>query len=139
MHIEHTLEIEAPVATVWALTIAIEDWPRLTPTTMTRVERVDSGPLRMGSQARIKQPGQRPAVWTVRRLDAPNAFEWATTTMGMTMTARHRIEPTATGCRNTLTVDITGGLSRILGRLVGSQIAKVIATENECFRREAEQ
>jgi len=139
MHIEHTLEIEAPVATVWALTIAIEDWPRLTPTTMTRVERVDSGPLRMGSQARIKQPGQRPAVWTVQRLDAPNAFEWATTTMGMTMTARHRIEPTATGCRNTLTVDITGGLSRILGRLVGSQIAKVIATENECFRREAEQ
>jgi hypothetical protein len=105
---------------------------------MTSVERLDSGPLRVGSQARIKQPRQRLAVWTVERCDAPSAFEWSTRTMGITMTARHRIEPTATGCRNTLSIDMTGGLSRILGRFVGSSIAQTIATENECFQREAE-
>ena len=138
MHIEHTLEIQAPVDTVWTLTTAVEDWPRLTPTTMTSVERLDSGPLRVGSPVRIKQPRQRATVWTVGRLDAPNEFEWSTKTMGMRMTARHRLEPTSSGCRNTLTVDITGGLSGIVGRLIGSTIAKTIATENECFQREAE-
>ena len=138
MQLEHTTEIQAPVDAVWALTVAVEDWPRITPTTMTSVERLDSDPLRVGSQARIKQARQRPAVWTVERCDAPNAFEWSTTVMGMTMRARHRTEPTATGCRNTLGVEITGGLSGIFGRLVGSSIAKTIATENECFKREAE-
>jgi len=36
---------------------------------MTSVERLDDGPITLGSRARVKQPGQRPAVWTVTELE----------------------------------------------------------------------
>ncbi len=127
------LLIPAPVATVWQLTIDIESWPRLTPTTMTSVERLDAGPLQVGSAARVKQPGQKATVWTVHELVPEQRFVWSATVYGVTTTARHELTPDGDGCRNRLSIEMTGRGAGILRALIGRKIAKVIATENRCF------
>ena len=131
------LLIEAEVERVWALTLDVERWPELTPT-ITRVERLDDGPMTVGSQARITQPGQRPAVWTVSRLDPGVAFEWWTKVGPVTMTGGHHLRPDDSGCVNLLTLDITGRGSRVVGRLVGRRIGTAIERENRGFKDAAE-
>jgi hypothetical protein len=123
---------------VWELTEDVERWPQLTPT-ITSVERLDGGPLRLGATARIKQPRQRPAVWTVIELDPPRRFAWATRVFTITMTGSHEIEPTPSGCRNHLAVELTGFGSTVFGKLFGRQLAAAIATENQGFKKAAEQ
>lgn len=137
MRLESTLDIRAPVEKVWALTEDIEAWPSMTPT-ITSVERLDHGPIDVGSRARIKQPRQRPAVWTVTRFDRPQLFEWATKIGPVTMTAAHRLEETAEGCRNIVSIELSGFGSGLLGRLVGRRVREAIETENRGFKQRAE-
>ena len=138
MRLNHSLEISAPIETVWALTEDVERWPELSPTTMTSVERLDTGPLRTGSSARIKQPAQRATVWTVTHATAPTSFSWSTKVGPITMTAIHTLEPTATGCRNTLVVETKGLGSPLLRLIAARKIRQTIETENLCFKRAAE-
>lgn len=134
--ITHSLDIDAPIENVWALTLDIEAWPGISPT-MTSVKRLENGPIRVGSQALVKQPAQRPTIWTVARIEAPNLFEWTAKVMGVTITASHHLEATAGGCRNTLSVDMSGRGARLLAAVAGRQIHRAIARENEGFRAAA--
>jgi len=137
MDITSELLIQAPVERVWDLTIDIEGWPELTPT-MTDVERLDEGPLRVGSTARVVQPRQRPTVWTVTELVPYERFVWEAKVVGATMRAVHELSPRDGGCRNCLSVELDGFGSGLLSRLVGSRIRQAIATENEGFLAAAE-
>jgi hypothetical protein len=136
--LRNELLIEAEVERVWALTLDVERWPELTPT-ITEVERLDDGPLAVGSRARLTQPGQRPAVWTVSRLEPGVAFEWWTRVGPVTMTGGHHLRPDGRGCVNLLTLDLTGRGARLVARLVGRRIAAAIERENRGFKRAAEQ
>jgi len=133
-----TVDIAAPIERVWALTENIEQWPSITPT-MTSVVRLDSGPLQRGSTARIKQPGQRARVWTVTRFDPNDMFEWKSRILGMPVTASHSMAPSATGTTNTLTLELSGAMSRLLGRVLASTMRKALAKENAGFKKRAEQ
>lgn len=137
MRWESSVEIDAPAAAVWQLTTDVADWPTMTPT-MTRVVRLDDGPMRVGSQARIKQPRQAEAVWTVTRLVDGREFTWQTKRMGLTMTGSHLLEPVGDKTRNTLTLAVEGRGSVLFGRLFGRMIHSSIETENAGFRRRAE-
>ena len=137
MHVEDRIEIDAPAAVVWDLTVDVERWPESTPT-ITSVERLDDGPFGLGSQARIKQPAQRPAVWTVTAFEPGRHFAWATKTLGMRLEGGHLIEPNGSSCTNTLTLDVTGPLASTVGRLLAGQFRKAITTENQGFKRTAE-
>jgi len=136
MRFTSTTTIEAPVDVVWRLTADIEHWPEVTPT-VTRVVRLDDGPLRVGSRARLKQPRQPEAVWTVTELDERRTFRWQTTRMGLTMVGSHELAEAGDGCRNTLTLDLVGLGAGLVGRLVGRWIASSIETENASFRNRA--
>jgi uncharacterized membrane protein len=137
MRIEDELIIAAPVDTVWQLTTDVESWPTVTPT-MTRVERLDHGPFDVGSRARVKQPRQSAAIWTVTELRQRECFAWATRRLGLRMVGTHRLEGVGDGCRNTLSIDITGFGARLFTRLFGGAIRTSIATENAGFQRAAE-
>jgi uncharacterized protein YndB with AHSA1/START domain len=137
MQVKSELTIAAPVERVWALTVDIEQWPQLTPT-MLEVDRLDAGPLRVGSRARVTQPRQRPGVWVVTQLEAPTLFAWRRTLLGMTMIATHRLEPIDGGCRNTLTVDVAGRGATLFSALMSGPIRAAIQTENDGFREVAE-
>ena len=138
MAICNELFINAAVERVWGLSIDVEDWPRLTPTTMTSLRRLDDGPLRLGSTALVKQPRQREAVWTVTRFEPPSLFEWQTKVATITMKASHRLIPDGDGCRNTLNVEASGLGSRLFEKLVATKIREAITVENQCFKSAAE-
>jgi uncharacterized membrane protein len=137
MRLEDRLEIAAPAAVVWDLTVDVERWPESTPT-ITSVERLDDGPFGLGSKARIKQPAQRPAVWTVTSFEPGRHFAWATKTLGLHLEGGHHIEADGDTCTNTLTLDVSGPMASTLGRLLAGQFRKAIATENQGFKRTAE-
>lgn len=137
MKLEHTVHIDAPIEVVWALTEDVEGWPDTTPT-MTSVERLDDGPLAVGSQARIKQPGQGARTWTVTRFEPGRTFAWSTKALGTTMEGSHHLAEDGDGCTNRLELELTGGTAGIVGRLLGGQLLKTITTENEGFKRAAE-
>jgi uncharacterized membrane protein len=138
MEFTDELQIAAPIERVWQLTIDVEAWPSITPT-MTTVQRLDTGALAVGSTARVKQPGQRPAVWTVTRFEPMTVYEWETTVFGIRMVGGHHLEAVDTErTRNRLTVRLEGQGSGLLGRLVGSRIRQAIATENAGFKQAAE-
>jgi hypothetical protein len=105
---------------------------------MTSVTRLDDGPFRVGSTARVVQPFQRPTVWTVTHLEPRQSFEWFAKVGTITMTARHRLVPEADGIRNELSVEFSGFGSGLARRLIGSKIREAITIENEGFRRLAE-
>jgi uncharacterized membrane protein len=136
MRIDHTQDIPAPVATVWALTTDVERLPEVTPT-MTSVERLDEGPLSVGSRVRIRQPGQPAREWTVTELDRDRRFAWSTSALGSTMTGVHELDAIDGGTRNTLAIELDGWSSRIVGVLLGRVLRRAMATENEGIRAAA--
>lgn len=137
MRFEDTIDIAAPADQVWALTENVEAWPTFSPT-MTSIERLDNDPIAVGSRARVKQPAQRPAVWTVTRFEAGRVFAWETKVLGMTMVGAHEIEPSPTGCVNRLVLELTGPTSKVLGVLLGPVMRKSLRRENAAFKVEAE-
>ena len=137
MKIEHTIDIDASPERVWALTLDVESWPLHTPT-MESVERLDDGPLAVGSKALIKQPGQRAKVWTVSELEHGTAFAWGTRAFGVAMTGSHYIAPRGDSTTQTLGVDLDGGMASVLGPLLRRSILAAITKENEGFKSAAE-
>lgn len=140
MQMEHTIQIEAPIERVWALTTDVERWPDTTPT-MTRVETLDAEPLQIGSEARIKQPGQPSRVWTVGVLDDTGddrTFSWSTRAFGCTMTGTHTLRSTPAGTANTLALDLQGRLAGVVGRLFGRPMRRSLEKENAGFKHAAE-
>jgi uncharacterized membrane protein len=122
---------------VWGLTADVEGWPSVTPT-MTSIEKVSDGPMGLGSSARVKQPAQRAAVWTVTAFAPNELFEWTTSVWGVHMTGRHELTPTDHGTRNVLVLDVTGPGSGLLTKLVGKKMRQSIAKENRGFKEHAE-
>ena len=138
MRLTDTLSIQAPAEVVWRLTTGIADWPSFLPT-VQRVEPLESGPLRVGSSAKVKQPRQTEAVWTVTRLEPGREFTWRTARPGLEMVGSHLIAEDAGGCRNTLVLDVTGPASRPFGWLFGPVLRRSLRAENAGFKRKAEE
>jgi uncharacterized membrane protein len=138
MRIENSIEIEAPPARVWELTVDVESWPELT-STISRIERLDTALLDVESKARVEQPGQMARIWTVTALEPGRRFAWSTQAFGATITATHLLRPSEAGTTNTLVVEVEGRLSALIGALVRRPIAKAIETENRGFKAAAEQ
>lgn len=137
MRIENVIDIDAAAEHLWELTLDVESWPQHTPT-MTSVERLDHRPMAVGSAVRIKQPAHRERVWTVSELEPGHRFAWSARALGTTMTAAHTLVPTPSGTTQTLSVDIDGRFSRLVGALVARPIARAIAAENLGFKAAAE-
>lgn len=98
---------------VWPVMADVERWPEWTPS-VRRVKLITPGPLRVGSRVRLRQPGFPPAWWRVTELETNAGFTWVTTTPGLRVVARHRIEPLDGRCRVTLAIAYEG----LLGPLV---------------------
>jgi len=138
MYREHSTVISAPPSVVWRLTTDVERWPSFMPTVQA-VTLLEPGPLHVGSSARVKQPGQSAAVWTVSTISPETEFTWETRRMGLRMIGRHLLAPDGDGTRNTLSIEVTGRGAGIFAAFFGGMIARVIQRENEAFRQAAGQ
>lgn len=137
MRFQNEVVIDAPADEVWRLTADVESWPAMSPT-FTSVQRLDDGPLRVGSTARVKQPGQRPTTWTVTAIDSPRRFAWEARVLGVHMIGSHEVIAADGGCRNRLALTLSGRGARVLGAVAGRMLRRSLAVENAGFKRHAE-
>lgn len=149
MKLEHQIKIDAPPEVVWRVSIDIERMPELTPT-MESVERLDDGPLGVGSKALIKQPGMPKAEWQVTAMTEGESFTWETRVRGIGMIATHELVPIGAsgsasgsasgiasecasaevGTLNTLRVEMSGVVAALLWPFVRRSVRKALEQEN---------
>jgi uncharacterized membrane protein len=128
--------VGASPAAVYQLFIDIERWPDLSASTRS-VRRLDSGPLRVGSEAVVKQPRLPSARWRVTELDPDRSFVWETRSGGVTTVGDHRVEPDGTGSTITITLRTHGPLAGVVDLLVNGVARRHVAMELEGFRSAA--
>jgi uncharacterized membrane protein len=132
-----TVTINAAAKQVFAVLCDVERWPEWT-ATMTSVQRLDGGPLAIGSQARIRQPKLRPAVWQVTELEENRSFAWITHAPGTQMKADHVIEAHGHTSLVLLSFDFSGLLAPLVSRLYGNLVRHYIDTEAQGLKRRSE-
>ncbi len=136
-HFSITVDIHAPPDQVWVVMSDVERWPGWTPT-VTSIQRVDRGPLAVGSRAHIRQPKLPPAVWQVTELDEGKGFTWVTRSPGVRVTARHWVEADGGGSRATLSIQYAGVLGPLVARLTRGLNERYLALEARGLRQRSE-
>ena len=132
-----TVSIDAPPQKVFAVLCDVERWPEWT-STMSGVKRLESGPFAVGSSARVRQPGLRPAVWRVTEFHDPRNFTWTTCSLGLRMRAGHAIEPRGAASRVMLSFELSGFIAPLASRLYGGLIERYITTESQGLKKRCE-
>lgn len=132
-----SVQIAAPPATVWGVMSDIERWHEWTPS-ITSIRRINAGPFRIGARARVHQPKLPAADWIVTALQDGRGFDWESRAPGVRVVARHVIEPASGGSRVTLSVQYSGIVGDLIGRLTGSLNRRYIALEADGLKRRAE-
>jgi hypothetical protein len=127
-HFSITIDIPAPPERVWAVLADIERWSEWT-STVTRIQRLDRGPLAVGSRARIRQPKLPPSTWQVSELQPGRSFTWITRSPGICVTGEHGVEPTARGTRVVLSLRFSGVLGPLVAHLTRGLNQRYLALE----------
>jgi uncharacterized membrane protein len=135
--LQHTVTIAAPPERVWAMIVDVERWPERMPT-VDSVERLDAGPLAVGSRTRLAQPRMPTAVWTVTELADGSSYTWESRSPGATVTAAHIVEPHADGSRLTLALTVSGPMAGIGWLLSRSKARRYVETEAATLKSLAE-
>ena len=125
---ETTRHIEAPTQPVWEILFDVAHWPDWLPTINT-VERLDDGPLKLGSRARISQPKLPKAEWQVTELVDGRLFTWEAKGPGMKTIGRHEVVPDGTGSRVTLSIEQTGPMGWVAATVWRSLTQRYIELE----------
>ena len=138
MHVETAVEIDSAPERVWEVMTDVERWPEWT-ASVERAERLDDGPLQVGSRARLKQPRFPPVVWVVTELDPGRAFSWTAPNVGVTSIGEHRIVPGASGGVTVkLSLRQEGPLAALLARFTGKLTRRYVETEAQGLKRRCE-
>lgn len=135
--LQHAVTIAAPPEQVWAVIVDVERRPERIPT-VEAVQRLDAGPLAVGSRTRLRQPKLPTAVWTVTELADGSSYTWESTSPGVTVTATHIVEPHPDGSRLTLGVTVSGPMSVVGWVLTRSLTKRYVETEADSVKRAAE-
>ena len=138
MRYTRTDTIAAGPADVWAVLADVERWPDWT-ASMREITRLDSGPLRVGSTARVRQPSGRPMVWTVTELEPERSFTWTASAPGLRFTGFHELHPAGVGVQAVLTFTLTGRMSWLARLLAGGRIRRYVDMEAIGLKSHAEQ
>jgi uncharacterized protein YndB with AHSA1/START domain len=138
MGFEVVIGINASEERVWAALIDVEHWPEWT-SSMTSVNRIDSGAFGVGSQARIKQPKLGRMTWAVTELTPGHSFVWEAKRPGLTLVAGHYLSSAGGGTVNlALTVEQRGPVGRLFEPLTEKSAKRYVQLEAEGHKRRAE-
>ena len=132
-----TTTCDAPPDQVWPLFVDVERWPEMTKS-VREACRVDSGPLRVGSEAIIKQPRLPRARWRVTELDPGHSFTWENKSGGVTGVGSHIVVTDGPGSKITITLRLHGPLARLVHAFTARLSRRYLSMEIEGFRRTAE-
>lgn len=137
MEYRSTTTIAAPANQVWLALSAVEHWPDWLPT-VTSLERLDSGPLRVGSQAKIKQPKLPPLTWTVTEFLPEKSFAWTTRSAGVTTIGDHQVAGEGDGVTVTLIIRQEGPLAGLAALFWGKQTRRYLEMEGQSLKQRCE-
>lgn len=138
MRFEQSIDVDAPVETVWSFIADVETWHEWTPS-ISRIERLDDEPFGLGSKARVKQPRFPALVWEVTAFEPGRSFSWTQKSPGMTSVGDHAAEPrTGGGTRVTLAVEQRGPLAPVFGLLTGRLTRRYVDMEARGLKARAE-
>jgi uncharacterized membrane protein len=137
MRYETAIDIAADADRVWATWVDVEHWPDWT-ASVESAQRLDDGAFGVGSRARIKQPKMRAAEWEVTDVEPARSFVWRTRSGGFDMVATHALEPAGDGVRVSLSFELTGPLSGLVGWLAGGRIRRYLSTEADGIKAHCE-
>jgi uncharacterized membrane protein len=126
---EASIEVSAPADKVFDTYADVERWPSWT-SSVTSVELLDRGPLRIGSRARVRQPKLPEAIWQVTALEPGREFSWQARGPGVLSTGTHRVVP-KDGDTVTVTaiLDQGGPLGPIVGLMTRRLTRRYLDTE----------
>ena len=132
---EYVVDIHAPTSHVWSVLVDVERWPEWT-TSVTSAQRMEIGPLTLGSRTRLTQPRLSKAVWKVTSLDrARGIFAWSTHALGVKIVAYHQVEMLGSGSRVTLLIHYAGLLGPWMARLLRDLNWDYLAREGNGLKR----
>jgi len=121
-----TVHIEAPSADVWAAMTDVEAWPMWAPQ-MKRLDRLEAGPLALGSRVRVRPKSLPAAIWRVMEYEEGRSFTWASTLVpGARVTGGHVLTPDGDTTRAEFWLEASGAL----GRLVGPLLRRTVFSRN---------
>lgn len=138
MTFEKVIDIRADPAVVWSVMADVERWSEWT-ASIRSIQRLDGGPLAVGSRVRIRQPKLLPAEFVVTELEAGRSFTWVTKAPGIRATAWHAVEPHAGGSRVTLTLVFGGPFGPLVGWLTRGINARYVDLEANGLKRGSEE
>ena len=139
MIISRTTDIAAPAERVWSVMADVARWPEWT-ASVSKIEPLDQGPLRVGSRARVTQPKLPVAVWTVTALEPGRFFEWRNQSPGLLSIGRHGVEPDAKGgSRATLSIEWSGWMKTVIRLFYRKLTERYVELEAEGLKRRSEQ
>jgi uncharacterized protein YndB with AHSA1/START domain len=133
-----SVDIAAPPDLVWSVMVDAERWHEWTPSVRS-IRRLDSGPLRVGSRALIRQPRFPPAMWKVTALDPGRCFTWRSGAPGMWVYALHSVESVEGGARATLRLHYEGVIGRLMGRITHAITNRYLDFEAAGLKRRSEE
>jgi len=136
-HFGITIDIQAPPDLVWAVMSDVERWHEWTES-ITSVKRLGDGPFGVGSKALIRQPKFPPALWTVTDLVPGRSFTWVSVAPGLRVIGHHAVEPTRTGSRAALSIDLQGMFGGAWGRLTQAITERYLAFEAQGLKARSE-
>jgi uncharacterized protein YndB with AHSA1/START domain len=138
MRYEVTVEIDADPSTVWAALTDVERWPEWT-RSVTAVQRLEDGPLGLGSTASVQQPRLTKTVYTVTEFEAGRSFAWAAGAVGVKTVAAHYLVPRGEdGTDVRLVVNQTGPFTPFVRLLVGQLVLRYLMMEAEGLKSRSE-
>ena len=133
-----SIDIHASPEIIWSELVDVERWPEWT-RSMTRVDRLDSGPFGNGSRARVTQPKLMPLIWTVTDFEPGRSFTWTARAAGVTTSGEHRLSPGA-GQSVTVTLGIrqSGWLAPIVALFASGLTRRYVTMEAQGLKQRCE-
>jgi hypothetical protein len=89
----------------------------------------------VGSRFDVRQPGLRPAVYTVTRWDPGAGFDWEATTFGFRTAATHDVLRDGDGSLLVLTLDWSGPMAWLARCTFGRKAEAMVREEARTFAR----
>jgi uncharacterized membrane protein len=132
-----SIDIAAPADRVWQVMSDIDRWHEWTPS-ITSVKRLDGSPFAVGTRVLIRQPKLPPAFWKVAVIEPGRSFTWVSANPGLRVSGRHSVEPTPTGSRATLAVELEGVFGGLFGRMTKAITERYIGFEANGLKARSE-
>ena len=132
-----TTDIAAPAERVWEVMSDTDRWHEWTPS-VTSVKRLGGAAFAVGSRVVIRQPRFPPALWKITAIEPGRSFTWISVAPGLRDVGHHRVEPTISGSRATLSLSLQGVFGGLFGRMTRDITRRYLAFEADGLKARSE-